>query len=243
MNNTATSNITKEYIKHKCNEKFNTSNNKETVDNDFDSICCISQHNDQLRTFAINQRIDRDIENFYPGSNWGFINVNKLKVKWKTCPTQTQIKGKKYSVFGQDSVRHLQQGSFHLYIFATNIPNLAVCIAPAMIKFDIEEIKSIFKEYTVVSGPVAVEHVDFKVTNSLDTDTYDFKVGETQLNCRLALDHYHVTLDRHGIYINKQSRNKFINSKEVEIKHYVQCPYILWIENLENNVIFQSICA
>ena len=244
MYSSAISNITKSYITRKCNEKFNPS--EDVVDNkDFfamDSLCCISQHTDQLRKFNHNQHINYDIDSFYPGSNWGFVNINKLKVKWKIQPEQLKLKGHVYSIFKPEAVRHLQNGSMHLYIFATDNPDLAVCIAPAMIKCSVEEVKESFKKFNVVRGNVALQHFDLKITNTLDNDDYSFSVGESKLECKIGLDHYHVTLDRHGVYVNKQSRNKIAYTEEPDVKYYIQNPMLIWIENVTSgNVLFQSV--
>jgi hypothetical protein len=236
--------------------KFKLNNDSEFVEDypkDYQSEVLITQNLDSAKSFmnkySVNHTLKKD---FDPHGHWIGININKMKIKWKEAPLQWLDENKNiYSVFRSNNFRVLIGSEWKLCIIPTSEQRYAICMAyyigekeKKFSKLDLtidKIIEDISKhhEKDSTSKYLLVPHLKKVLTMSfLPTESEIIaNKNELDLKCHECVDHYRITIDRHGLYINRLTRNKIVITEE-NVTTENSCiikPEFLWIKDINNN--------
>ena len=228
------------YLKFKINESDVSVSNSNTL---------ITQDEEEANIFLNEHDINYNIDNFDPYNKWIGINMNKIKFKWKEIPLQTKNKnGHLYSIFEDFQIN---ENNNYLMTIIPGISGMKIYFVNSNRNTDesliiqINKIKASFRNTRYKSKTdvnykyLLVPHIKKKFTKKIDPH---FKIPDyIKMKDNLCIDHYEMTIDRHGIYLNKMSRNKINLVRKMSGNFYILKADIMWIENEENgNIIIFS---
>ncbi len=224
--------------------------------NDYEAVNIVTQNLEEAKSFlnkySVNYELDTD---FDPCGYWIGANINKVKFKWRNDPVQWIDESKNiYSVFNKNEFRVLIGKEWNLCIIPTSNPNFTLCYAyytgksvpDEFSKIDLaitqilENIKTSYIKDTNTDC-ILVPHLQKSFTTLFIPDESEklSQKNELELKCHKCIDHYRITIDSHGLYINRLSRNKIRKLAAINNNTLLKTRIdYLWIKNINNENVF-----
>lgn len=193
----------------------------------------VTQSYRELKEALSNHHVQADVAEFEPSGKWAFLNLNRFKFKWLSKPPQITIGTKVYSMLKAKILTNPVNDD-KLYIIELDDPDLLCYFYNGPNKAQsINHIKKTFIGSALSVANVLVQHrTVVKTENVVFPENVVF--GDHKLEQMHGIDHAVITLDRHGIYVNKPSRNKIdpvdqnYGGRELTI---IDNSFTMWIES------------
>lgn len=195
----------------------------------------VTQSHRELKEALANYHVATEVYEFEPSGKWAFLNLNRFKFKWLAKPLQTTVGSKVCSIL-KAKVLTNPINDDKLYVIDMNDPDLMCYFYNGPNRGQsINHIKKTFvgSTSTLSVANVLVQHRSvIKTENVLFPE--DILFGDHKLEQVNGIDHAVITLDRHGIYVNKPSRNKIdpidptLLSRDFPV---IDGSFTLWIES------------
>lgn len=220
---------TLEAVENKLIDKYKIdklSNDGEYDDNKdtlplIDSRTIVTQQYDDIVTELTFKGIPppSTLKEFLPQGKWGFVNENRLKLKWlqQQPPVQYKFADECYSVITTNFNCVSDTNGKLLTVILMKDPTtnntVSLCHynSPIVGQLSIEQIKEIFKGKTkmdfIQKKRLFLKHLD-KISCREIEFPYEVRVEGAHLTQQCGIDIYYTTINRHGFYINKPTRNK-----------------------------------
>ena len=260
MNNTTNDAFCNAIVTEFKIDRNNSITESDISPSDWQACTLITQNLDDANSFLNKYSVNHKFQDsFDPHGYWIGVNVNKVKIKWRTCPNQwTDNDSNIYSIFHKKDYRILTGQSWKLVVIPTIEPGFAICIGeyvgqrqglgqqPLFTKTSLA-IENIMQDITTnyvkdeETDAILIPHLKKTITRSflpVDAEKIAQDAG-LNLTCHECIDHYRITLDSHGLYINRLIRNKIRTIEDPGSGSVTINPDYLWVKNIiTGDVIF-----
>jgi len=212
----------------------------------YPAINLVTQSYHELCDFLVKYNIKAHIAEFDPSGKWAFINITKFKFKWNQIPKQYQINGKIYSLI-EANVFVNPVNNDKLYMINTNNPDHIIYFYNGPNKNhrgSLHYIKKTFVGSSLIKENILVIHQTFAITDPINFPDSKLKLTDdidSALEQIYGISHAVISIDRHGIYVNRPSRNKIILSDTPELgQTVIDEKYNIWVESvIANDFLFK----
>lgn len=206
----------------------------------------------RLNQFLAKLRIAHSFEEFDEDEFWAYFIIPKIKFKWSSTPDQTIIGSTIFSVFKKGFIVGVNRSNKILSTFQTQQPDIVLRIyeveRPPQNQTDliytvkvIIEHNDIFKNVDL--SRIILPHCNVNYTEHVvDDDSQTISIKDKKKSLKEGFCLSKMTIDRHGVYINKQSKNQSVKIKYIPRTgdYIISMPYIFWIEDIKHHRILCS---
>lgn len=230
------------------NHKFKgIKNTNMEINEDYTPIIYISQYYNDIKKYINKKDINIPLLEFEPNSKYSAVYTAKIKFKWDVIPHQILVHGHICSLFKNFGCRINTYGD-RIFAIKTHNKDVIVGLYESCVNYDlnidsknptttIEYIKGMFNKSskTIYQDTVIIPHITEEKTLLIPNNN-DFTVkisDDHKIEPVQCVDHYKFYLNKHGIYVNRltRNRNNIIARDITEKDHLIDWnKTILWVE-------------
>jgi len=235
---------------HKTFKNPTTDQNEPDFDeNTYINKTLITQDCDELKAALAEKNINFNIEEFEPNGNWAFLNQHKFKFHWQQdYPKQINLNDQIYSIITNNfAIRSNKLNEMIITIKLADFP-VVMCIFVPDIAVEINNIDDIKKRFTESSRlekkRLLLSHLNTEKIFQPQIQQ-ELSVNDHTLKLMYGIDFAKIIVNRHGIYINRQNRDKqqidhnyTFHKDDLQVKLNYCC---FWLENYQSGqILFTS---